>query len=167
MRGHIHPPDGGASSSSSITNISPYLGPHHRYLWQLDDIRTHGVEDVLELVYHGDKSLHTLVLRIQSNLLAVIVMEPKSFNVPRTPPLQHHPTRKTGFFFCGAGNCSPRTQTGTDRPSHWYQKKTTTLEITRQFIFPRMRNVPVANRFWKKGRRLPGSFSSTFHFIIS
>lgn len=67
-----------------------YLGSHYCYLRQLYDVRTHGVEDILKLVYHGDKSLHS-VLRTQLNTLAAIVMEPKSFNVPQTPPLQQHP----------------------------------------------------------------------------
>lgn len=40
-----------------------YLGSHHCYLRQLDDVGAHCVEDVLELVDHGDKSLHGRGLR--------------------------------------------------------------------------------------------------------
>lgn len=35
-----------------------YLSPYYCYLRQLYDIRAHCVEYILQLVYHGDKSLH-------------------------------------------------------------------------------------------------------------
>lgn len=50
-----------ASMTAAVTGGEPastYLGPHHRYLRQLDDIGAHCVEHVLQLVYYGDKSLH-------------------------------------------------------------------------------------------------------------
>lgn len=50
-----------ASMTAAVTTGEPagtYLGPHHRYLRQLDDVGAHCVEHVLQLVYYGDKSLH-------------------------------------------------------------------------------------------------------------
>lgn len=93
-----------ASMTAAVTRGEPagtYLGPHHRYLRQLDDIGAYCVEHVLQLVYYGDKSLHVGgVWGNNTNEPAMFVMEPKSFNVPLKPPLRQHPTD-------WAGSCSP------------------------------------------------------------
>lgn len=93
-----------ASMTAAVTGGEPagsYLGPHHCYLRQLDDVGAHRVEHVLQLVYDGDKSLHVRgVWGNKTNEAAPFVMEPKSFNVPLKPPLRQHPGD------C-AGSCSP------------------------------------------------------------
>lgn len=93
-----------ASMTVAVTRGEPagtYLGPHHRYLRQLDDVGAHCVKHVLQLVYYGDKSLHVRgVWGNKTNEAAMFVMEPKSFNVPLKPPLRQHPTHS-------AGSCSP------------------------------------------------------------
>lgn len=47
-----------AAITKMLTGAASYLSPHHCNLRQLDDIGPHGVEHILQLVYHGDKSLH-------------------------------------------------------------------------------------------------------------
>lgn len=113
-----------------------YLGPHYCYLRQLYDIRTHCVKHILELVYHGDKSLH--VRGVWSKLIKRLF---SWWSQSHSMSLWHHHCNNTHWLtrrqiLCGVGICS--SQMRSSRSAGW-GKNYNTQKVARETIFSRMR----------------------------
>lgn len=88
------------------THRAFYLGPHYCYLRQLYDIRTHCVKHVLELVYHGNKSLH-----VRGVWIKLIKRLFSWWSQSHSMSLWHHHCNNTHWLtrrqiLCGVGICS-------------------------------------------------------------